>query len=576
MKDLIHTLENFSWIYESLSAKFKLSLYFVLVIIMAGSFISSIIPTLTGEIIDQLILKSSSIIKTLIIIASLYFIGIIVEVIRKYIIERIGTQTQKNLIVNASGHIIKLDLNWLKSKRSGGLNGRLQRAVRDTVKLLKLIVMDFLPGILQMTFAIIIALTQNLYIGCLLLLVVLVGLYIVIRQIRSQKGIRISLLKASEENDANIVELLSGIEAVRVANEECKQIIRINNVNEDLRLKEMHHHIKMMFFDSLKNANIIFGNLIILLIGIYLVISGTISPGEIVTFNQLFNNVVIPLQNIHRFIDEAHEASLRTDDLREIMSEPLDKSYLTDNSIMITKKCCPHVIEVKNLSYGYKENTIFRNVSISLEKGKYYGIIGNTGCGKSTLLKLLMRLMPVNDGKIIFLGEDINTVSRKELSNKIIFMPQTPYIFSASIRENLLFGCQHGGSDGILWWALEKVCLKDYVAGLEKKLDYSINEMGNNLSGGQKQRIALARVFIQIMQKEDDHIVILDESTSALDVDTERIIINNLLELKKQNETIIAIAHRFCTLEKTDEIIEMKNTSTYNIISYTELINRRT
>lgn len=576
MKDLIHTLENFSWIYESLSAKFKLSLYFVLVIIMAGSFISSIIPTLTGEIIDQLILKSSSIIKTLIIIASLYFIGIIVEVIRKYIIERIGTQTQKNLIVNASGHIIKLDLNWLKSKRSGGLNGRLQRAVRDTVKLLKLIVMDFLPGILQMTFAIIIALTQNLYIGCLLLLVVLVGLYIVIRQIRSQKGIRISLLKASEENDANIVELLSGIEAVRVANEECKQIIRINNVNEDLRLKEMHHHIKMMFFDSLKNANIIFGNLIILLIGIYLVISGTISPGEIVTFNQLFNNVVIPLQNIHRFIDEAHEASLRTDDLREIMSEPLDKSYLTDNSIMITKKCCPHVIEVKNLSYGYKENTIFRNVSISLEKGKYYGIIGNTGCGKSTLLKLLMRLMPVNDGKIIFLGEDINTVSRKELSNKIIFMPQTPYIFSASIRENLLFGCQHGGSDEILWWALEKVCLKDYVAGLEKKLDYSINEMGNNLSGGQKQRIALARVFIQIMQKEDDHIVILDESTSALDVDTERIIINNLLELKKQNETIIAIAHRFCTLEKTDEIIEMKNTSTYNIISYTELINRRT
>lgn len=331
-----------------------------------------------------------------------------------------------------------------------------------------------------------------------------------------------------------------------------------------------------MFFDSLKNANIIFGNLIILLIGIYLVISGTISPGEIVTFNLLFNNVVIPLQNIHRFIDEAHEASLRTDDLREIMSEPLDKSYLTDNSIMITKKCCPHVIEVKNLSYGYKENTIFRNVSISLEKGKYYGIIGNTGCGKSTLLKLLMRLMPVNDGKIIFLGEDINTVSRKELSNKIIFMPQTPYIFSASIRENLLFGCQHGGSDEILWWALEKVCLKDYVAGLEKKLDYSINEMGNNLSGGQKQRIALARVFIQIMQKEDDHIVILDESTSALDVDTERIIINNLLELKKQNETIIAIAHRFCTLEKTDEIIEMKNTSTYNIISYTELINRRT
>lgn len=576
MKDLIHTLENFSWIYKSLSAKFKLSLYFALAMIMVGSFISSIIPTLTGGIIDQLIIKSSSAIKTLIIIASLYVTGIIVEVIRKYLIECIGTQTQKNLIVKASEHIIKLDLNWLKNKRSGGLNGKLQRAVRDTVKLLKLIVMDFLPGILQMAFAIIIALAQNLYIGCLLLLVVLIGLYIVIIQIRSQKGIRIALLKAGEENDANIVELLSGIEAVRVANEECKQIIRINNVNEDLRLKEIRHHIKMMFFDSLKNANIIFWNLIILLIGIYLANSGTISPGEIVSFNLLFNNVIIPLQNIHRFIDEAHEASLRTDDLREIMSEPLDRSFLTDNSIMVTKKRYPHIIEIKNLSYGYEEKKILRNVSISLEKGKYYGIIGNTGCGKSTLLKLLMRLMPVNDGEIIFLGEDINTVSRKELSNKIIFMPQTPYIFSASIRENLLFGCQNRFSDEILWWALEVVCLKDYVTGLERKLDYGLNEMGNNLSGGQKQRIALARVFIQLTQEEDDHIVILDESTSALDVDTEKIIINNLLELKTDNTTIIAIAHRFCTLEKTDEIIEMKNASIHNRISYRELINRKT
>lgn len=574
MKELIHTLENFSWIYKSLSTKFKLALYFALVMIMIGAFISSIIPTLKGGIIDQLITKSPSVIKTLIIIALLYIAGIVVEVIRKYIIERIGTQTQKNLIVNASEHMIKLDLNWLKKKRSGGLNGKLQRAVKDSVKLLKLIAMDFLPGILQMVFAIFIALLQNLYIGCILLLVVVIGLYIVVRQIRSQKGIRISLLKASEENDANIVELLSGIEAVRVANEECKQINRIDNVNEDLRVKEIQHHIKMMLFDSLKNANINIVDLFILLIGIYLVISGTISPGEIVTFNLLFNNVVIPLKDIHRFIDEAHEASLRTDDLREIMSEPLDKSFFTKDSSMVTKERYPYVIDIRNLSYGYEEEKILHDVSFSFEKGKYYGIIGNTGCGKSTLLKLIMRLMPVNDGEILFLGEDINKVPRKELSNIIAFMPQTPYIFNASIRENLLFGSKNELSNETLWWALEKVCLKDYVTSLEDKLDYSLNEMGNNLSGGQKQRIALARVFLKLLQGEDDYIVILDESTSALDIDTEKIIINNLLELKTSNTTIIAIAHRFSTLEKTDEIIEFENATIHNRISYNELINR--
>ena len=229
---------------------------------------------------------------------------------------------------------------------------------------------------------------------------------------------------------------------------------------------------------------------------------------------------------------------------------------------------------IRDRSYSYEEKEILHDVSFFFEKGKYYGIIGNTGCGKSTLLKLIIRLMPVNDGEIFFLGEDINKVSRKELSDKIAFMPQTPYIFNASIRENLLFGSQNELSNETLWWALEKVCLKEYVTGLEGKLDYSLNEMGNNLSGGQKQRIALARVFLKLLQGEDDYIVILDESTSALDIDTERIIINNLLELKKSNTTIIAIAHRFSTLEKTHEIIEMENATIHNITSYNKLIKR--
>lgn len=575
MKDLIHTIKNFLRIYQPLSSKSKLALWIAFVMIVCGSFITSVIPSLTGTIIDGIIYGSSYVIKIVIAIAGLFVVRLITEVIRKYIIERIGTQTQKNLIIEASAHIIQLDLEWLNSQRSGGLNGKLQRSVEGAIKLLKLVTMDFLPGILQMFFAVIVAFLTNMYIGIILLIVVIIGIFIVIKQIESQKGIRISLLRSREENDANIVELLTGIESVRVANEEAKQMNRIEAVNEELRTKEIRHHIKMIFFDSIKSINIMFWNVVILLIGIWLAISEVITPGDIVVFNLLFNNVIIPLQNIHRFIDEAHEASLKTDDMIDILSKPIDSSYTDSSEKSPSDKENTYAIRLEDVSYGYGDDLILRGISYNLEKGKYFGIIGNTGCGKSTLLKVIMRLVHIDDNRIYLFGRDINKISREELSNLITFMPQSPFIFNASIKENLLFGCKENVVDEDLWWALEKVCLADYIEKLDDGLDFMLNERGSNFSGGQKQRIALARVFLSLKFKSDNHIIILDEATSALDVETENTIIDNLLQLKSEDTTIISIAHRYSTLEHTDKILDMKKGIIQRTISYEKLMEEK-
>ena len=233
------------------------------------------------------------------------------------------------------------------------------------------------------------------------------------------------------------------------------------------------------------------------------------------------------------------------------------------------------ILEIQHLKKSYGQNEVLKDISLTVEKGEVISIIGSSGSGKSTFLRSINLLETPTAGEILYRGQNVldPEYDLTHYREKLGMVFQSFNLFeNLNVLENTIVA--------------QTTVLKRDRETAEKVAKENLEKVGmgsqywaarpKQLSGGQKQRIALARVFIQIMQKEDDHIVILDESTSALDVDTERIIINNLLELKKQNETIIAIAHRFCTLEKTDEIIEMKNTSTYNIISYTELINRRT
>lgn len=571
MGDTLSIIHNFVWVYKPLSKRAKISLLIALILIIISSLIASLIPRMIGVVIDDVIIDQQAAYSAVMIICGLFLFDIIIEVIRKYMIENTATQTQKDLIVRTSDRLIRLDIQWLNSQRSGGLNGRVQRSVEGAVSLMKLITMDFLPNIFQMIFAVGVAFFTNIYVGIILLLVIVIGLFIVNRQIHSQKGIRLSLLRAREDNDSNIVELLTGIESVRVANEESKQMQRIENVNENLRQTELKHHIKMMFFDGMKRINIVVWNIAILILGIVLASRKVITPGDVVTFNLLFNNILVPLQNIHRFLDEAHEASLKTSDLHEILDLPIDSSYIitTDNRLA---KADQYAIDIRNLYFSYEDRNILKDVNFDFKKGQYYGIIGPTGCGKSTLLRVIMNLVHFDKGNLYIFGRDIHTISREELSSQIVFMPQTPYIFRGTIKENLLFSCKKDHDDAELWWALEQACLAEDIKSMDDQLDFMLNERGSNISGGQRQRVALARVFLNILNLENDHIVILDEATSALDIVTEEVIIDNILTTVNEKTTIIAIAHRYTTLKNTNEIIHMEDGRIKEIINYHNLM----
>ena len=570
MKDFVMIIKSFSWVSSRLSRKSRSMMLVAFTMVFIGALINSVVPTINGKLIDTLVAGESGALNLLGVIALAVLGGVAVEVAKRYLIEKVATKTQKDLVVDTFDHTLRVDLKWLKSQQSGGLNGRIQRSVEGCVRLLKIMTMDFAPNIMRMLLAAAIALVTNVYIGAVIAMCVLIGILVILKQIHSQKGIRLALLKVREKNDSNMVELLSGIEAVRVADDEDRQIRLVESINEALRNNEMNHHKKMILFDAIKTINIKLWYIVVLLIGVVMVSFNLITAGEVVAFTLLFTNVANPLQDIHRFIDEAHEASLKTQDLKEILSKPIDKAYYATLSKQVSKPT-ENAVEIKNLSFGYEGKRIFNAIDCPIKKGKYVGIVGTTGSGKSTLISLMMRVWPVENESLYVFDRDINSIPKKELSDFMVYMPQTPFIFKGTIRENLLCGTKGNPSDTDLLWALDKVDLLSYLNGLKEGLDYVVEERGSNMSGGQRQRLALARVFLRLKENPFKQIIILDEATSALDKHTEQQIIDNLLELKKSDTTIISIAHNLETLASTDEIIKLDR-NTIQTLTYHELL----
>lgn len=568
MKEIIVIFKNSLWVYSPFKASQKLLLLFAFALILSSSLLLTLIPRYIGKLIDN-INNTDFVIVCLITIGALYMTDLVIEIIRKYIVESAATKLLKEFTVKVTSHLLYLDIDWLNKQRSGGLNGRIQRSVDGAVKLLKLNLMDFAPSISQMLSAVIVAFTQNTIIGFLILGIIPIGFIIVLLQINSQKGIRISLLRAFEENESNIIEILSGIETVRISAEETNQIKRFSTTCENLRKKEMKHHIAMMFFDSLKKINNSFWHISILFIGFLFYIKGSISVGEIVLFNLLFLNVLSPLQNIHRFIDEGHESSIKINDLKDLLNVPNDISYsVSTNEKLQTSNSI--AIKINSFNSYYDNRNILNDLNLELLKGKYYGLIGTTGCGKSTLIKSMLNLIHNNSGTIYIYDNPLDKISRESLATLFLYMPQNPFIFHGTVSENILFGCKREVSEEELIIATKKAFIYDDILQMDNKMDSFITERGSNLSGGQRQRLALARIFLRF-ESSNNSIIILDEATSALDNETEKKVLNNLLVLLNEGATIISIAHRLSTLKKADKIFKMDNGKIIKESVYSEL-----
>ena len=471
---------------------------------------------------------------------------------RKYILHRITTTAERDGAARLVGHLLRLDLSKLREFRSGALQGRIRRCVDGHVRLLKLTFMDMVPAVLTAAFAVVMALTRNVWIGGLILLSLPFLFYAVYWQSRSQQGIRVSLLRSKEQMEGTIAEQLAGIETIRCADTHLQEEQAIASKAEILRQVEMKHHTAMGWFDFLKVMIESVFFVAVTGVSIWLVARGEIAVGEIVTASMLFASVLGPVREIHRIMDEASETAIAVSDFRELLALPLDISFTAAPHTPANITAVHPAIAAKNLRVGYGGNNgtsvILDRLNLVVPHGQVVGIVGKTGCGKSTLLRALLRLIHPVDGELLLYGQPVDTLDRSRLRSMISVVSQHPFIRSGTIQENVTYGSTNGSVSNI-HSALEKAALTSDLARFEAGLVHPVSEGGANLSGGQRQRLALARAIYS-----PKPLMIFDEATSALDNTSEAIVLRSIMALRGAS-TVLMVAHRLSTLRDVDRIL---------------------
>lgn len=547
-------------IFALLPQKQKLEFFIVLAILGISAVLSQLTPLAVGYLTDHVLAAQTatfqSVLPILLAILLVNVVNEIIKVVRRLIVEDAATQAEKNARQQAANSLLQAPLSYFRGHMTGNIHGRLNRSLEGTVKLIKLLFMDFAPAVSTGLAAIVTIFWQLPFpVACLVILVIPVGTFIVFRQISTQKGIRVELMETKAEMDGTMVELLGGIETIRALNSAHTESTRIEGQSEHLRKKEMRHHKAMAFYDCLKFVNEAFFSVLVIGISVLLASQQVITIGTVLTAYLCFTQLTGPLRELHRILDEFSECVVLADDYFQLLELPLDFSY---QPMPALPSALPtgNDIQLQHVRFSYPEKPdtwILKDITLSIRGGTFTGVAGPSGCGKSTLIKVIDKLEPAQ-GSIVLGGASLAGLSRQVLADNVALVPQTPFLIADTVYHNICYGLTEPVPLEEVRLAAQKANIAADIETWPGGYDFLLSEGGANLSGGQRQRIALARIFLR-----KPRVLILDEATSALDNTSEKLIQREIERLKEEcGTTVLSIAHRLSTLQNCDEILVME------------------
>lgn len=372
----------------------------------------------------------------------------------------------------------------------------------------------------------------------------------------TKNGVPLYTLQQSEtDNMTRVVrENTQGIRIIKALGKEDSEKVRFSNANLDLNKAEKKAALTMGLTSPLMNLFLNLGLVAVIAVGAYRVNAGISETGKIIAFTSYFTIILNALMSITRVFVNFSKGIASANRIGEVLDTPQDmepdpsfkgKTYAENERIP--------KIEFENVSFSYNgiKNDL-ENVSFKLYENETLGIIGPTGAGKTTLIALLMRQYDVDSGRILLEGKDIRSMSRDEISLKFGAAFQNDFLFADSLRTNIAFG--RSLSDDELMYGIENAQAAEFVSQKPGGLDFELSIKGANLSGGQKQRVILSRALAT-----KPEILVLDDSSSALDYATDAKLRQAIRENYSGETTSVIVAQRISSIKHADLILVIED-----------------
>jgi ATP-binding cassette subfamily B multidrug efflux pump len=507
-------------------------------------------PQVTKRIIDNVIVGGDlGLLPRLLILILIIGVGrCIFQYVKEFIFDLVSSRISVNIRRDLFRHIQSLSLNYFDQTNTGELMSRVKDDVDKIWAAVGYVSMLILEVIVHTTIVLycMFSLSPTLAILPTIILPLMACLAIFM-----EKKLGAVYEQISEENaKLNTVaqENLAGVRTVKAFAREKHEIMKFLSHNKryyELNMQQSKVFIKLYPYFQFVTKLL---PMLVIMIGGYMVIQNKITLGTLGAFAEYASNIVWPMEMLGWLSNDFASAIASTKRIRKIFAE---KPMITDPVKPVILEEVKGHIQFNNVSFRLGDKQILSSISFDLPEGKTIGIMGATGTGKSSIINLLQRFYDVSEGEIRIDGVNIKDLSLNQVRKNISLVMQDVFLFSDTINENVKMGKRKSVCNEEVVLAAADAQAREFIERMEDQYETVVGERGVGLSGGQKQRISIARALAK-----KNPILVLDDSTSALDMETELLIQRSLTQI---NATKLIIAHRISAVRNADEIIILED-----------------
>lgn len=557
-------MSSIKWVFTYVN-KYKFRFYSAFVAALICSLMSMINPYLSGVIVDDVIMKNKSGIL-IYILGIMVFITVLKSVIR-YTYQMVFEHVSQNVIFEIRQQMYEklqeLDVDYYNRTRTGDIMARMTGDMDAIRHFIAWVMYNIFENVTMFVFAIGTMFVINAQFTMFMFLLTPLVAYCAYRMTVKCNPIFYDIRERFSKLNTVVQENISGNRVVKAFAKERYEISKFEERNKEYMDSNMDLAKVIQKYMPMLNALSNMFSVIMILVGGILIISEKLTMGELVIFNGLIWAINNPVNMVGWLINDVQRFLAASKKMRMLLGEQT-KVANPKNGIKPSK--IKGEIEFRNVNFEYGDEQVLKNVNFHVRPGQRVAIFGQTGSGKSTIINLIERFYDAQSGEVLIDGVDIKKYDLHALRRNISISMQDVFLFSNTIEDNIRYGIPDIDNSKISW-AAEMSDADNFINKLADSYETIVGERGVGLSGGQKQRITLARSIIK-----DPSILILDDTTSALDVETEAAIQKNLKSIYKGKTTFI-IAHRISSIKNSDLILVLDNGEIIESGTHEELIN---